>query len=126
MSHTHFCGVADHWWECNGKALRRGDTEPSVCRCDTCGLPLEGGDHSQCEYWIELVACPEHPAGAARKTEAEGTAAGRAAAAEAAEASKPAAPDSIASRMEREAAPRRAALEKMFPGIGKRIVRFRR
>ena len=60
MSHQHFCLVGDHWWECDGRALRRGDTEPSVCRCDTCGLPLEGGDHSQCKSRVELVVCAEH------------------------------------------------------------------
>jgi len=60
MRHRHFCDVAGHWFECDGKALRRGDIEPSVCMCDTCGLPLEEGDHSQCQNLVELVACPEH------------------------------------------------------------------
>ena len=59
MSHQHFCDVAGHWWACNGVALRRG-TEPSVCLCGGCRLPVEDGDHSQCKYRVELVACPEH------------------------------------------------------------------
>jgi len=49
-----------HWFECNGKVLRRGDMEPSVCICDTCGLPLEEGDHGRCQKFVELVSCPEH------------------------------------------------------------------
>ena len=60
MSHRHFCDVAGHWWECNGTALRAGDTQPSVCTCLPCGLPLEGFDHSQCDDPVELLACPEH------------------------------------------------------------------
>ena len=60
MSHRHFCSVAGHWFDCHGKALRRGDTEPSVCKCDTCGLPLEVGEHSHCKNRVELIACPEH------------------------------------------------------------------
>ena len=60
MSHKHLCDVAVHWFECDGKALRRGDSEPSVCRCDTCGLPWEESDHNQCQSPIELVTCPEH------------------------------------------------------------------
>ena len=59
MSHTHFCYVAGHYWQCEGTALRGGDTEPSVCVC-VCGLPLEGFDHSGCHDPIELLACPEH------------------------------------------------------------------
>jgi hypothetical protein len=60
MSHKHFCDVAGHWWQCEGTALRRGDTEPSVCVCLPCGLPVEGFDHSGCPDPVELVACPEH------------------------------------------------------------------
>jgi hypothetical protein len=60
MSHRHFCDVAGHWWECNGTALRPGDTEPSVCRCRGCRLPLEDGGHARCKNRVELVACPEH------------------------------------------------------------------
>jgi hypothetical protein len=60
MSHRHFCHVAGHWWECNGSALRSGDTEPSVCICLPCGRPLEGYDHSGCNDPVELLACPEH------------------------------------------------------------------
>jgi hypothetical protein len=60
MSHKHFCHVTSHWFECTGKVLRRGDTEPSVCICDACGLPLEEGDHSQCQTLVELVSCLEH------------------------------------------------------------------
>jgi len=59
MSHHHFCHVASHYWQCEGKALRGGDTEPSVCAC-VCGLPLEGFDHSGCRENVELLACPEH------------------------------------------------------------------
>jgi len=60
MSHRHFCDVAGHWWECNGKAMRSGDAEPSICTCIPCGRPLEGFDHSRCNAPIELLACPEH------------------------------------------------------------------
>ena len=50
MTHRHFCDHAGHYWECHGKALRplAGDTEPSVCMCRTCGVPMEDGDHSRC------------------------------------------------------------------------------
>ena len=59
MGHRHFCDVAGHWWECEGKALR-GDAEPSTCICLPCGRPLEGFDHSGCADPVELLACPEH------------------------------------------------------------------
>jgi len=59
MGHRHFCDVAGHWWECEGKALR-GDAEPSTCICLPCGRPLEGFDHSQCPDAVELLACLEH------------------------------------------------------------------
>ena len=60
MSHRHFCDFAGHFWECEGTALRplAGDTEPSVCMCETCHVPMEQGDHSGC--MVELLACPEH------------------------------------------------------------------
>jgi len=60
MSHRHFCHVAGHYWECEGKALRGAEREPTVCVCAPCGRPLEGFDHSACKDIIELVACPEH------------------------------------------------------------------
>ena len=60
MSHRHFCIVGFHGWDCEGKALRSGDREPSVCLCSACGLPLEEGDHSKCEDFGEVVTCPEH------------------------------------------------------------------
>ena len=60
MSHRHFCVVGSHGWECEGKALRSGDREPSVCVCAACGLPLEEGDHTRCQDPVELVTCPEH------------------------------------------------------------------
>ena len=60
MSHRPFCNDAGHWFECDGKALRRGDIEPSVCLRDGCHLPLEESDHSQCKNPVELLACPEH------------------------------------------------------------------
>jgi hypothetical protein len=59
VSHQHFCHVAGHYWQCEGTALRGGDTEPSVCVC-VCGRPLEGFDHSGCQENVELLACPEH------------------------------------------------------------------
>ena len=60
MSHSHFCDFAGHFWQCEGTALHplAGDTEPSICMCDTCGVPMEDGDHSAC--MIELLACAEH------------------------------------------------------------------
>lgn len=60
LSHRHFCDVAGHWWECEGKAPRLGDKEPSACVCDACHAPLEQGDHSRWKNRVELVACPEH------------------------------------------------------------------
>jgi len=60
VSHQHYCDVAGHYWECEGKALRGADTEPTVCICLPCGRPLEGFDHSRCHAPIELLACPEH------------------------------------------------------------------
>jgi hypothetical protein len=60
MSHRHYCDFAGHWFECDGKALRSGDTRPSACVCLPCGLPLEGFDHSECHDPVELIACPEH------------------------------------------------------------------
>lgn len=60
MSHRHFCDVAGHYWECEGRALRAGDSEPSICICLPCGLPLEGFDHSGCADPVELLACPDH------------------------------------------------------------------
>ena len=60
MSHQHFCHVAGHYWDCEGKALRGGDAEPTVWVCSPCGRLLEGFDHSGCKNIIELVACPEH------------------------------------------------------------------
>ena len=60
MSHQHFCHVAGHYWECQGKALRGADAEPTVCICLPCGRPLEGFDHSGCDDPIELLPCLEH------------------------------------------------------------------
>ena len=60
MSHQHYCDVGGHYWDCEGKALRGADTEPSVCICVLCGRPMEGFDHSGCDDPIELLACPEH------------------------------------------------------------------
>ena len=72
MSHRHFCDVAGHWWECNGTALRRGETEPSVCLCRGCRLPLEDGDHARCKNRVELLACPEHQDEERRRMEEAG------------------------------------------------------
>jgi hypothetical protein len=58
MSHRHFCDIAGHWWDCQGMAMRAGDTVPSVCMCLKCDVPLESGDHSH--DYIELLACPDH------------------------------------------------------------------
>ena len=69
MSHQHFCDVAEHYWDCDGKALRADDTEPSTCICLPCGLPLEGFDHSQCGNSVELLACPAHREEALRRLE---------------------------------------------------------
>jgi hypothetical protein len=52
MGHRHYCDFAGHDWQCSGD-----------CEC-CCGLPMEGHDHSDCP--IELRACPEHEAEAAR------------------------------------------------------------
>ena len=69
MSHQHFCHIEGHYWECDGKAVRADDTEPSTCMCLPCGLPLEGFDHSNCPDPIELLACPEHQEEALRRLE---------------------------------------------------------
>ena len=60
MSHQHYCYVGGHYWECQGKALRDPDEEPSVCICLPCGRPLEGRDHTGCDDPIELLPCAEH------------------------------------------------------------------
>ena len=69
MSHQHFCDVGEHCWECDGRALRSDDTEPSICICLPCGVPLEGFDHSNCGNPVELVACPQHHEEALRRLE---------------------------------------------------------
>jgi hypothetical protein len=60
MSHRHYCHVAGHYWDCEGKALRGAGREPTDCICLPCGRPLEGFDHRGCEDSVELLACPEH------------------------------------------------------------------
>ncbi len=60
MSHRHFCDVAGHWWECEGKALRFGDQEPPACVCLPSGRPLEGFDHTLRHDPVEFLACPQH------------------------------------------------------------------
>jgi len=57
--HRHACGRG-HYWNCNGGAVREGDTESSECICFNHGAPMEVGDHSQCT--IEILTCPEHRA----------------------------------------------------------------
>jgi len=52
MSHRHYCDFAGHDWQCS-----------EGCEC-ICGLLMEGNDHSGCP--VELRACPEHEAEAAR------------------------------------------------------------
>jgi hypothetical protein len=47
MSHTHWCDIAGHPWEC----------ESSDCIC-ICQQPMEQSDHTRCS--IELKACAEH------------------------------------------------------------------
>jgi hypothetical protein len=51
VSYYHYCDVAGHRWQCNGRAS-------GPCEC-FCGLPMEEGDHSECP--IQLLACPKHP-----------------------------------------------------------------
>ena len=46
MSHRHHCCVTGHDFECGEN-----------CDC-SCGLPMEGNDHSDCP--VELRACAEH------------------------------------------------------------------
>jgi len=47
MSHTHFCDIAGHPWQC----------ESSECIC-ICQKQIEQSDHSRCP--IELRACSQH------------------------------------------------------------------
>lgn len=47
MSHTHFCDIAGHSWEC----------ESIKCIC-ICQEQMEQRDHSRCP--VELKACAEH------------------------------------------------------------------
>ncbi len=58
MSHYHLCDVTGHFWECEGKAIRPGETEPSLCMCLEHQVPMNQGDHSRCR--VELLACPCH------------------------------------------------------------------
>lgn len=60
MPHQHFCEIGGHEWMCEGRALRpfMGDTEPCVCMCMRCQLPMEMVNHPECQ--VELVACSEH------------------------------------------------------------------
>ena len=67
MSHQHFCHIAGHYWDCDGKVLRPADTEPSTCICLPCGLPVEGFDHTKCGDAVELLACPKHREEALRR-----------------------------------------------------------
>ena len=61
MTHSHFCDVAGHYWDCDGTATRplAGSKNPSTCMCPIHDVPMTTGDHSLCP--IELLACPEHP-----------------------------------------------------------------
>lgn len=47
MSHTHFCDIAGHRWQC--------ESRDCICMCQA---RMEQGDHSRCP--IELRACSEH------------------------------------------------------------------
>jgi hypothetical protein len=46
-SHTHWCEVEGHYYQCG-----------EDCEC-ICGLPMSSNDHSDCP--VELRDCPEHP-----------------------------------------------------------------
>lgn len=65
--HRHACGRG-HYWDCEGGAIRDGDTLPSECICFDHGVLMEDGDHSQCT--IEILTCPEHLAGQAGSPDA--------------------------------------------------------
>ena len=60
MSHRRFSDVIGGRFECEGNALHHGDNKPSVCVCETCGLPLEEGDHTRCKNPVKLVSSGEH------------------------------------------------------------------
>ena|ERR1035437_7355881 len=52
----------------------RGNTAPPVYRCDTCGLSLGEGNHSQCQNPVALLSCEkrgdeERPTMVAAETE---------------------------------------------------------
>jgi hypothetical protein len=49
--------------------MRSADAKPSTCVCLTCGLPLDGYDHRQCDDPVELLACPKHFAEQCQSTE---------------------------------------------------------
>lgn len=55
--HKHACDYG-HYWDCNGTAIRIGDSEPSVCMCLDHNTPMEVGDHAACI--IEILTCPFH------------------------------------------------------------------
>ena len=57
MTHRHACSHG-HYWECEGTAVRIGDSIPSLCMCIDHREPMEQGNHSECT--IELLDCPTH------------------------------------------------------------------
>jgi hypothetical protein len=55
--HRHACS-SGHYWDCEGTAVRCGETMPTICMCLDHGVLMEEGDHSRCS--IELLDCPRH------------------------------------------------------------------
>lgn len=58
MSHRHFCPATNHYWDCDGTAIRFPSevAQPSACMCPTHpDVSVDEGDHSTCS--IEVLAC---------------------------------------------------------------------
>ena len=59
IMHRHACDYG-HFWDCEGTAIRSGDSEPTICMCFDHHVPMDDGKHEGCA--TEIIRCPEHRA----------------------------------------------------------------